>query len=143
MVFQRIAPDLARRIAKPAGLFAKILLMAGLLATLIFALPKSLSLIGNGTLPALVSFIIVGLVVGHFLGGPGSEERITLSLSTACRHPALAIALATANMPEEHNLFSAILLYLMLNAIITSAYMLWRRCQFKASSEQAPAHLAI
>ena len=112
ILFQRLLPALAERIAKPVGLFAKIMLMAGLLVTLVFALPKSLALIGNGTIVALIAFIIVGLLVGHLLGGPGPEEQITPSLSTACRHPALAIALAAANIPNEHNVFSAILLYL-------------------------------
>ena len=123
---------MAERIAKPVGLFAKIMLMAGLLVTLVFALPKSLALIGNGTIVALIAFIIVGLLVGHLLGGPGPEEQITLSLSTACRHPALAIALAAANIPNEHNVFSAILLYLVLNAVITAAYMFWRRRRSKS-----------
>jgi bile acid:Na+ symporter, BASS family len=142
VLFERVAPDFAKRIAKPTGLFAKILLMVCLLATLIFALPKSLSLIGNGTLPALATFIIVGLVVGHILSGPGSDERLTLSFSTACRHPALAIALATATLPQEHNVFSAILLYLVMNAIITAVYMFWRRRRIKAS-EQAHTQLAV
>lgn len=121
------------------GLFARILLMAGFLAVLVFALPKSFVLLGNGTVVALIVFIVIGLLVGHFLGGPGPDEQITLSLSTACRHPALAIAIAAASIPEEHNVFSAILLYLVLNAIITSAYVFWRRRQAKETSQQATA----
>jgi bile acid:Na+ symporter, BASS family len=142
MVFERIAPALANRIAKPVGLFAKLLLMGGFLAVLVFALPKSFVLLGNGTVAALIVFIVIGLLVGHFLGGPDPDEQITLSLSTACRHPALAIALAAANIPEEHDVFSAILLYLVLNAIITSAYVFWRRRKIKAS-EQAHTQLAV
>ncbi|MGC2614825.1 MAG: hypothetical protein WA354_12405 [Terracidiphilus sp.] len=142
MALQNVAPALAERIAKPVGLFAKIFLLVGFLAVIVFALPKSFVLIGNGTLVALIVFIVIGLLVGHFLGGPGPEEQITLSLSTACRHPALAIALAAANVPEEHNVFSAILLYLVLNAIITSAYMFWRRRKIKAA-EKTHTQLAV
>lgn len=135
ILFQRVAPALAERIAKPAGLISKILLTLGFVAILIFALPKSLSLIGNGTLVALIAFIVVGLVVGHFFGGPNEDERITLSLSTACRHPGLAITLASVNVPQEHNVFSAILLYLLLNAVITSAYVFWRRRKIQAQPQ--------
>lgn len=113
--------------------------MVGFLAVLVFALPKSFVLIGNGTLVALIMFIVIGLLVGHLLGGPGPEEQITLSLATACRHPALAIALAAANVPQEHNVFSAILLYLVMNAIITPAYIFWRRRNIKISSVHAPS----
>jgi bile acid:Na+ symporter, BASS family len=144
MVFQRALPALAKRIAKPVGLIAKILLIVGLLAILVFALPKSFALIGNGTpLVVLIAFIVIGLLVGHLLGGPGPEEQITLSLSTACRHPALAIALAAANLPNEHNVFSAILLYLVLSAIITSAYMFWRRRKIKDSPEHAHTQVTV
>jgi bile acid:Na+ symporter, BASS family len=127
ILFQRLAPSVAARIAKPTGLVAKVLLTVSLLATLIVAFPKSLALIGNGTLPALAAFIIFGLVVGNSLGGPGSDERLTLALSTACRHPGLALALAAANIPQERNVSSAILLYLVLSLIITALYIFWRR----------------
>lgn len=142
MAFQRVLPELAKRIAKPVGLFAKIVLMLGFVAILVFALPKSFALIGNGTLAAILVFILVGLVAGHLLGGPGDEERITLSLTTACRHPGVAAALAAANVPNQRNVFSAILLYLVLSAIITGAYVFWRRRSAKASSEQADPQVA-
>jgi BASS family bile acid:Na+ symporter len=131
VAFQRLGPDVAARIAKPAGLVAKALLLLGILAILIFALPKSLSLIGNGTLAALIAFIVVGLIVGHLLGGPGPDEQVTLALSTACRHPALALAMAAANIPQEHNVISAILLYLLLSALFTTPYIFWQRRRIK------------
>jgi BASS family bile acid:Na+ symporter len=127
IVIQRFAPTLAARLAKPASLTAKILLVLGLLAILIFAFPKSLSLIGNGTLLALIAFILVGLAAGHLLAGPSLDEKVTLALSTACRHPALAIAIATVNIPSEHNVVSAVLLYLVLNAVLTMPYIMWLR----------------
>lgn len=127
VLFQRILPAFAKSIQKYVGLIAKILLLLCLVAILIFVFPKSLSLIGNGTLVAILAFIVVGLVVGHLLGGPEPESRVTLSLATACRHPGLALALAAANMPDEHNVLSAVLLYLLLNALITGFYLYWRR----------------
>jgi BASS family bile acid:Na+ symporter len=131
VVFQRLAPDIAARIAKPAGRVANVLLLLGIMAILLFALPKSLSLIGNGTLAALIAFIVVGLIVGHLLGGPSPDERVTLALCTACRHPALALAMAAANIPQEHNVISAILLYLMLSALLTTPYIFWQRRRIK------------
>jgi BASS family bile acid:Na+ symporter len=85
------------------------------------------SLIGDGTIIAFIIFGIVGLTVGHLLGGPGPDERITLALSTACRHPALALAIATVNVPEEHRVLSAILLYLIVNTLLTIPYVAWQK----------------
>lgn len=127
IVIQRFAPSVAARLEKPASLTAKILLVAALVAILIFAFPKSLSLIGNGTLLALTAFVLVGLFVGHLLAGPSPDEKVTLALCTACRHPALALAIATINVPTEHNVVSAILLYLVLNAVLTLPYIVWLR----------------
>jgi BASS family bile acid:Na+ symporter len=132
ILFQRVVSALARCIAKPAALIATILLTLGFVAILVFLLAKSLSLIGNGTLVALIAFIVVGLVVGYFWGGPNADERITLSLSTACRHPSLAITQHSVNVPQEHNAFGAVPLYLLLSAVITSAYVFWRRLKIQA-----------
>jgi BASS family bile acid:Na+ symporter len=141
--FQRLVPGIAARIAKPADLVAKILLILALVAILIFALPKSLSLIGNGTLAALSGFIVVGLLVGHLLGGPGLDERVTLALCTACRHPGLALAMAAANIPQEHNVISAILLYLVLSALLTTPYIFWQRRMIKEHPTIAAPRPAI
>ncbi len=60
-------------------------------------------------------------------------------LTTARRHPGVVVALAAANLPSD---FSAILLYLVLNAIITAAYMFWRRRRAKAAAAQAHPQVA-
>lgn len=135
--FAQVAPAVAARIAKPVAILATVLLILGLAATLLFALPKSLSLIGDGTLWAFSAFVAVGLAVGHLLGGPASDNRIALALSTACRHPGLALALASANIPQQHGEFSAILLYLVINALLTGAYVLWRRRRASVHATQS------
>jgi BASS family bile acid:Na+ symporter len=114
----------------------------GLIAILVFALPKMLALIGNGTLAALIAFIVVGLIVGHFLGGPHPDERVTLALCTACRHPGLVLAMAAANVPEEQNVVSAVLLYLILSALLTIPYVSWQRRKIN-QQPMAPAQSPV
>lgn len=123
----RFFPNLAKRIGRPLSIAAAVLLLLGVLCILIFAMPVVWSLIGNGTVWSLAAFIIVGLLVGHLLGGPNLEERVPLALSTACRHPALAIAIAAANIPKERQVLAAVLLYVLLNAILTLPYVQWQR----------------
>jgi BASS family bile acid:Na+ symporter len=127
MVFRKVAPTAAERIADPLERIAGIILLLGVLCILAFSLPTAWTLIGNGTILAFVAFVIVGLTVGHWFGGPGSEQRLTLALSTASRHPALALAIAGANIPEERRVIDALLLYLVVSAVLTIPYVAWQR----------------
>jgi BASS family bile acid:Na+ symporter len=123
MAVHALAPGFAQRIAKPVGLVATSLLALGALAILAGTLPVALSLIGNGTILILVTFVAVGLAVGHWLGGPDVDGRVVLALSTACRHPALALAIAGATYPDEKRVVGAIVLYLLLNALVSIPYV--------------------
>ena len=127
MLIHRVAPAKAERIAHPLIRVAGIVLLIGVLCILVFALPTAWSLIGDGTILAFIAFVIVGLAVGHLLGGPDSDDRAALALSTACRHPGLAIAIAGANMPEDHHVVSAVLLYVITNVFFTIPYIAWQR----------------
>jgi bile acid:Na+ symporter, BASS family len=131
-VVHALAPAFAERISRPVGLVATSLLAAGALLILIGALPVAVALIGNGTIFAIVVFVAVGLAAGHYLGGPRDEDRIILALSTACRHPALALAIAGAMFPDEKRVVGAIVLYLVLNAVVSIPYV--SRMQGKAAA---------
>jgi bile acid:Na+ symporter, BASS family len=127
VVFRKVAPTTAERIADPLSRIAGIVLLIGVLCILAFSLPAIWALIGNGTIIAFIAFAIVGLAVGHFFGGPASEERVTLALSTASRHPALALAIAGVNVPDERRVIYAVLLYLVLSSLMTIPYVAWQR----------------
>ncbi len=127
MLVRKWLPAIAHRIAPHVTRIAGIVLLLGVLCILIFAMPTIWSLIGNGTIVAFIVFIIVGIVVGHLLGGHDPDERVTLALSTACRHPALAVAIAGANFSAEHHVFPAVLLYAVLNVVIAIPYIAWQR----------------
>ena len=127
MICRKVWPRTAGHIASTLIRVAGIVLLIGVLFILVFAFPTIWSLVGNGTIIAFIAFGIVGLMIGHLLGGPDRDDRVTLALSTACRHPAIALAIATANVPQEHHVFSAILLYLVVNALLTIPYVAWQR----------------
>jgi bile acid:Na+ symporter, BASS family len=127
VLFQRLAPSIAKRIGHPLARTAGIMLLLGVICILAFAAPTVWSLVGNGTIVAFIAFIVVGLGAGHLLGGRDPNEQVTLALSTACRHPALAVAIAGANIPEEHHVFAAVLLYVLLNVMLTIPYVAWQR----------------
>ena len=124
---RHFAPRFADRAARLMLLVAVVLLAAVLLPVLITAWPAIWSLVGNGTGLAFAALVAVGLAAGHLLGGPRSEERTMLALASASRHPAVAVALARANFPDDKLVMPAVLLYLVVCAIVTIPYVQWSR----------------
>jgi BASS family bile acid:Na+ symporter len=120
---RRLAPAFAQRSHGPLTLLATLFLVLGSLAILVQATPAMLSLIGSGTLLAMVGFIVIGLAIGHWLGGPRPEHATVLAISTAARHPATALTLARVNVPNEPFLVATLLLYVLVVIAVTTIYM--------------------
>lgn len=119
------APKLADKLVKPMALVALLLLVLSALPVLGGATGAMLSLIGDGTLLSFSAFAVVGFVAGHLLGGPAQENRPTLALASATRHPAVALAIAHANFPNQRLAMPAVLLYLMVVGVLSAVYMGW------------------
>ena len=113
------SPRFAERAAHPIGKWAAILLIVSLLPVLVGSIRTILSLIGNGTVLSFAIFALVGYAIGDFFGRPEFEKRRVLSLATASRHPAIAVAIAHANFPEQKLALPAIVLYLLVSAVVT------------------------
>ena len=120
-------PAVAARLVGPITLVATVVLLAGVLALLRATMPAFIHLVGGGTLLAMATFVVVGLVVGHWLGGPKRDEATVLALSTATRHPAIALALAKANFPDEPLLGATVLLYLVVVTLVSVPYIVRQR----------------
>ena len=96
------APAFAARVAGPLGTLSMVLLVLCCVPVLISEWRQFGLLIGNGTFVAFAAFAIVGLFIGHMLGGPRFEDREVLALYTSARHPAVAIANRTGKFsPAE------------------------------------------
>jgi BASS family bile acid:Na+ symporter len=98
------------------------------------AAPAMWALVGNGTLVAMLTFVVAGLAIGHLLGGPHPQHAGVLGLATASRHPAIAFAIAARNFPQEQ-FGSTILLYLMVTALVGIPYFMWQRRLVRAARE--------
>ena len=123
------APAFAEMVAGPMSMVATVLLLVSALPVIITARHAIFSLVGDGTLVAFAAFTLVALIVGHLLGGPESENRLVLALSTASRHPGVAIAIAHANFPAQKLALAAVLLFLIVNAIVSAPYLAWPKRQ--------------
>ena len=126
----------AERLAGGVLRVGKVLLPIAALALVVDLASKLSSLVGAATILAIVVFSCAGLLVGHLLGGPDRHGRVTLALSSASRHPTIALAIAVATYPEER-VGATIVFYLLLSTIVCLPYMLWqKRAQ---AGEAAPA----
>ena len=127
MAIRQWAP---RAAAKGAGLvlmIGMILLVVACIPFLIATWPAIAALFGDGTVLIIALVAAGGLLVGHALGGPRPEDRIVLALSTASRHPAVALAVATSGVMETKSELGAILLYVVVSVLVSLPYVMWRR----------------
>jgi BASS family bile acid:Na+ symporter len=123
----RLAPALAERMAGPISRGATVLLAVVAVLLVVEAWPAAMALIGNGRVLAIAAFVVIGLGVGHWLGGPEPMDRTVLALSTATRHPGIALAIAARNFPRENLVTGAALLYLIVSLILSFLYVRWTR----------------
>ncbi len=133
IMVRKASPALAQRVAGRIGTIAFAVLVLGVIPILVRVWPAMVSLVGNGTLLAMVLLVVVGLAAGHLLGGPDPEDRTVLALSTASRHPAIAIAIAQANFPDQKLAPAAVLLYVLVSVIAAMPYLKWAKRRHAAA----------
>jgi BASS family bile acid:Na+ symporter len=131
LVVHARAPVMAERIAPGLSLGARLLLVVAAVALLAGVWRSVWEATGQGAVVAILVFIVAGLAVGHLLGGPQRETSVVLALSCACRHPAIAFAIASANFPDQR-FGGAIVLYLLLSVLIGVPYVRWSRSRVEA-----------
>ncbi len=119
-------PAVANRLETPVRLVSTTVLVVAALALLGGAWGAIRHALGGGTAIALAAFVVCGLVVGHLLGGPEREHATVLALSTASRHPAIALSIAAVNFPNEQ-FVGVVLLYLLIATLVCFPYIAWQR----------------
>jgi BASS family bile acid:Na+ symporter len=124
---RRLAPAFAERVRRPLAASANVLLLVFLVPVFIRAWGPMRSLVGNGTLAALCVFVLSGLCIGHWLGGPAPGQRSVLAMATASRHPGIALALARATFPQQTLVTPAVFAYLLVSVLLSSVYARWMK----------------
>lgn len=132
------ASALAEKVALPVAVLGNVLLILSALPLAVAFWPQIHALFGSGTVLILATMAVVGLVAGHLLGGPNSDDRTVLALSTTSRHPAVALAVAVAVGLESKSGLAAILLYVIVAALVSIPYVIWRKQQSKEPDSLTP-----
>jgi BASS family bile acid:Na+ symporter len=127
MLIRHFASEFAGRIAKAVALTAMILLVVSVLPVLALEAKPMWSMVGNGVLIVFGVFSLVGLAVGHVLGGPNPDNRTVLAFATSARHPAIAMMIAGRIFPEQKPLvIVVVLLHVIVGLVIGIPYQAWR-----------------
>lgn len=69
--------------------------------------------------------VAVSIAIGHWLGPRNAEERTTLAIESAARHPGLAMTIAALSYSRREAL-PVIIPYLIVFMIVTTIYLRWR-----------------
>ncbi|GJG97609.1 hypothetical protein [Cupriavidus pauculus] len=128
LLVSTLLPGLARRLAQPVRKVATCLLIAGAVVILAGTWRAILAATGHWVVVAIIAFVLLGLVVGHLLGGPEREHSPVLALSSTARHPAIALTIASANFPDEQ-FIPTLALYLIVCTLVVIPYVKWQRAQ--------------
>jgi bile acid:Na+ symporter, BASS family len=126
MAFRAYLPAVANHLEKPLTIVALVILPAAVIALLVGTASAIWAIADSGTLLAMTVFVVAGLAIGHVLGGPEPDHAVVLALSTACRHPGIAIGIVAANFPDVRP-GATILLYLLVAAVLCIPYIAWHR----------------
>jgi bile acid:Na+ symporter, BASS family len=137
IVVRQSMPKLAERIAGAVATCGTVLLIACALPVLYFSWPAIQALFGDGTVLVMAAMAVIGLATGHLLGGPDRGNRRVLALSTASRHPGVALAVAVAVGEESKPEVAAVLLYLLVAIILSVPYIAWRKRQAGSARSSA------
>jgi len=90
--------------------------------------PKMLTVIGEGTVLAILVVIVFGLLFGELLGGPDRSIRGALASATVSRHPAIALLLASGAIPQQQStVIGTVLIYLLASILLPILLMRWRK----------------
>jgi bile acid:Na+ symporter, BASS family len=139
LLFARAAPEFARSWAAPIGSGAALVLVISVVPVIVKLFPAFQKLAGDGTLLVMTVYALAALAIGHLLGGPDHGNRTVLALSTAARHPGIAILLATTNFAAERLATPAVLLMAIVSFVAAVPYLTFTR-RHHAVLLAAPAH---
>ncbi len=134
MLVHHLLPDRAEKMVRPVSLVSMIFLVLGVLPILFTMSGAIWTTIVNGSLIALACFTLIGLAVGHVLGGPEPGNRTALALATCSRHPGIALTIASLNFPDQKVAFMAVIIcHVIIGALVSIPYLRWRRGSHKAA----------
>jgi BASS family bile acid:Na+ symporter len=123
VLFRRLLPVAANRIAPLLGKLATIALYAMLIPVLVktFALVLEMDV---WSYLVMASFMITNLALGHLLGPADAQQRTILAMESGGRNFGLALTIAALNFSQDRAL-AVLIPYVLLFVVISKSYLKW------------------
>ncbi len=119
--FPRVAERIAPALAKVGGVVLLILVL------FVVAMTYDLLLkMDRWSYFVMAVVVAVSAAIGHWLGPRDAEERTTLAIESAARHPGLAMTIAALNFSPQTAL-PVLIPYLIVFTVLTTVYLQWRK----------------
>ena len=131
-------PQLAERLAPQINRIGMLVLVVILIPLLITAWPAIMSLIGNGTVLAVVIISVAAVAAGHILAAPDPRDQVALATAAATRHPGIALMVANG-MAADKRVTAMILLYVLVSLAVVTIYQQTVKRRAKAYDAAHPA----
>jgi bile acid:Na+ symporter, BASS family len=93
---RRWLPGLASRLLRPANLLSAVLNLAAMGTVLVVYFPLLAAIRLRGYV-AMSALLVASLAAGWLLGGPGSDNRRALALTTSLRNVGVGLVIVTSN----------------------------------------------
>jgi BASS family bile acid:Na+ symporter len=139
---QRLAPALSARVVPWVTRVGLLLLVLGFGSILIVRWQAIVPLLGNGALLAMGVVVGLSMAGGHWLGGPAREDRATLAVASASRHPGLAFLIVAGTALATPAVDAAIMLFTAMGMLVGLGYKLWlQRALVPVAPGAAPARV--
>jgi BASS family bile acid:Na+ symporter len=128
LLIQKFGGKLATIIGQPLITIANGLFLLLVILLCIFGLPAIFKLWGL-PIVAIALMVVASLGIGHWLGGPEDDKRSVLAISCIARNVGLALLITVLNGVEDR-IFSTLIAYMILGALIALPYSIWSKRKF-------------
>jgi BASS family bile acid:Na+ symporter len=123
VLVRQFVPGAAARLTRPLSAIGSTVLLGLVVLILARSWPALLGTMGGFTMVAVVAFVLISLLAGHLLGGPDADDRTVLALSTASRHPGVALAIAGAIGRNDASVSAAVMFAFLVGMVVTGPYV--------------------
>ncbi|HQY88717.1 MAG TPA: hypothetical protein PK402_08660 [Tepidisphaeraceae bacterium] len=127
VAIRRLWPRFAARLIGPLAKVSWLLVLAGIIAILAMSY-QTLFQTSPRSFIAMGAVVTIALAIGHVLASLVPEERVTLAMITAARHPGVVLMIAAANFSRAQAI-PVLIPYLIVLLVITTIYMKWNKVE--------------
>jgi bile acid:Na+ symporter, BASS family len=123
LLVQRALPRAAERLGKPLVRAADLLVKGLLIVLAVPALLLAWNALGVRTVLGLTVFAVLGLAIGHVMGGPEQDKSIVLAYSCSGANRTIWIALTIAEINFNEDVGGVIILFVLISVVVSNLYL--------------------